>query len=197
VFLINRLHRSSSLERSSRGGEKPTALCASQYEERGSDGAVSPPMGDRRVGFHRCGVQTWYNPSGAVVATCRIATARTRRAGRTVQGNVLSVWQVLHGTSSAPRIAAQRVARFDDYCTSNLLINHKLRQRYRRSIEMALRMMLAFPDLPSCVMLVSQQAHCGARAPSPAARWIGLHASDAPRTTHLGSDAPNPRAAYL
>ena len=129
MFLINRLHRSSSLERSSRGGEKRTALCASQYEERGSDDAVSPPMCDRRVGFHRCGLQTWYNPSGAVVVTCRIATARTRRAERTVQGNVLSVWQVLHGTSSAPHIAAQRVARFDDHCTSNLFISRTLKVR--------------------------------------------------------------------
>jgi hypothetical protein len=42
----------------------------------------------------------------------------------------LSVWQVLHGTPSAQRISAQRVARFDGHCTSNLFINNKLRQRY-------------------------------------------------------------------
>jgi IS1 family transposase len=49
-----------------------------------------------------------------------------------VQGDVLSVWQVLHGTPRAPLIFAQRVARFDDHYTNNLFINNKLRQRYSR-----------------------------------------------------------------
>jgi hypothetical protein len=132
MFLINRLSRSSSLERPSRGGEKKTALGASHHEARGSDGAVSPPLCDPRVGFHRCVGREWYNPSGSAAVTCLNATARTRRAERVVQSDVLSVWQVLHGTPSAPRISAQRVARFDDHCSSNLFINNKLRQRYSR-----------------------------------------------------------------
>src|SRR5215510_5275982 len=74
--------------------------------------------------------------SGAAVVTCLHAAARTLRAARAVQGEVLSVWQVLHGTPSAPRISAQRVARFDDHCTSNLFINNKLHPRYSRSIQM-------------------------------------------------------------
>src|SRR5262249_43986062 len=135
VFVINRLYRSSGLERPSRGGEKRTTLCASHHEERGNDGAVAPPMCDHRVGCHRCVVRAWYNPSGSAVVTCRIATARTRRAERAVQGDILSVWQVLYGTPSAPRISAQRVARFDDHCTSNLFIKNKLRQRYSRYRE--------------------------------------------------------------
>jgi hypothetical protein len=134
VFLINRLPRSSSMERPSRGGEKRTAAWASPHEERGSDGAIAPPRGDHRVGFHRCVVREWYNPSGSAAVTCLNATARTRRAERVVQSDVLSVWQVLHGTPSAPRISAQRVARFGDHCTSNLFINNKLRQRYSRFI---------------------------------------------------------------
>jgi hypothetical protein len=92
-------------------------------------------MCDHRVCFHRCVVRQWYNPSGSAVVTCLNATARTRRAERVVQSDVLSVWQVLHGTPSAPLISAQRVARFDDHCTSNLFINNKLRQRYSRFIR--------------------------------------------------------------
>src|SRR5215510_12802638 len=72
-------------------------------------------MCDHRVGFHRCVVRQWYNPSGAAVVTCLNATARTRRAERVVQSDVLAVWQVLHGTPSAPLISAQRVARFENH----------------------------------------------------------------------------------
>jgi hypothetical protein len=42
------------------------------------------------------------------------------------------VWQVLHGTPSAPLISAQRSAQFDDHYTSNFFINNKLRERYSR-----------------------------------------------------------------
>src|SRR2546422_5610267 len=132
---MNSLHRSSSMEKPSRGGEKRTAVWASHHEERGSDGAVSPPMCDHRVVLHRCVVREWCNPSGSTVATCLNAAARTRRAARAVKGDVLSVWQVLHGTPSAPPIPAQRVARFDDHCTRNCLLKNKLRQRYSRYKE--------------------------------------------------------------
>src|SRR2546428_713165 len=120
------------MEKPSRGGEKRTAVWASHHEERGSDGAVSPPMCDHRVVLHRCVVREWCNPSGSTVATCLNAAARTRRAARAVKGDVLSVWQVLPGTPSAPPIPAQRVARFDDHCTRNCLLKNKLRQRYSR-----------------------------------------------------------------
>ena len=72
------------------------------------------------------------DPSGSAVVTCLNAAARMRRATRAVQGNVLSMWQVLQGTPSAPRISAHRVARFSDRYTNNLFINNKLRQRYSR-----------------------------------------------------------------
>jgi len=49
------------------------------------------------------------------------------------QNHVVSVWQILHRTPSAPPISAQRVTRFDDHCTRNCLLHNKLRQRYSRS----------------------------------------------------------------
>ncbi len=112
-----------------------TAVWASPHEERGSDGAVFPPRCAHRGVLHRCVVREWCNPSGSAVATYLNAAARTRRAARAVQGDVLSVWQVLHGTPSAPLIPAQRVARFDDHCTRNYLRKNKLRQRYSRYIH--------------------------------------------------------------
>jgi len=123
------------MEKPSRGGEKRTAVWASHHEERGSDGAVAPPMCDHRVVLHRCVVREWCHPSGAAVAPGLHAAARTRRAARAVQGDVVSVWQVLPGTPSAPPIPAQRVARFDDHCTRNCLLQNKLSQKYSRSTK--------------------------------------------------------------
>jgi hypothetical protein len=89
-------------------------------------------MCDHRVVLHRCVVREWYNPSGSAVITCLNAAARTLRAARAVQGDVLTVWQALYGTPSAPLISAHRVTRFDDHLALNLLINNKLCQRYSR-----------------------------------------------------------------
>src|SRR5262249_60624128 len=61
-------------------------------------------MGAHRVGCHRCVVRECYNPSGSAVVTCLHAAARPRRAERAVQGAVVSVWQALQGTPSAPRM---------------------------------------------------------------------------------------------
>ena len=70
-FCIKRFHRSSRMGRPSRGGEKRAALCASPHEERGSDGAVAPPMCAPRVGRHRCVVREWYNRRGHLPERCR------------------------------------------------------------------------------------------------------------------------------
>jgi hypothetical protein len=120
------------MEKPSRGGEKRIAVWASPHEERGSDGAVAPPMCAHRVVLHRCVVREWCHPSRAAVAPGLHAAARTRRAARAVQSDVVSVWQVLPGTPSAPPIPAHRVARFDDPCTRNCLRKNKLCQRYSR-----------------------------------------------------------------
>src|SRR2546427_3894003 len=90
VFYINSLHRASSMEKPSRGGEKRTAVWASQHEERGSDGAVAPPMCEHRVVLHRCVGREGCHPSGATGATCLHAAARMRWAARAVQGDVVS-----------------------------------------------------------------------------------------------------------
>ena len=81
-------------------------------------------------------IAAWGGRGTTAVVLGLNAAARPRRTARAVQGDVLSGWQVLHGTPSAPRISAQRVARFADHCTSNLFINNKLRQRYSRSNTM-------------------------------------------------------------
>ena len=41
--------------------------------------------------LHRCVVREWYTPSGSAVITCLNAAARTLRAARAVQGDVLFV----------------------------------------------------------------------------------------------------------
>ena len=51
-------------------------------------------------------------PRGQQWSPCLNAAARTLRAERAVQGDVLSVWQAFHGTPSAPLISAHRVVRF-------------------------------------------------------------------------------------
>ena len=141
------------MERPSRGGEKRTALWASPHEERGSDGAVAPPMCAHRVVLHRGVVREWCHPSGAAGAPGLHAAARTRRAARAVQGDVVSVWQVLPGTPSAPPIPAQRVARCDDHSTRNCLLQNKLRQRYSRFMCDAYQM----ASVPcSCVWIIDR-----------------------------------------
>lgn len=81
-------------------------------------------------------IVVWYvsgaTSRGAAVVTCLNAAARTLRAGRAVQGDVLSAWQVFHGTPTTPLISAHLVARFDAYFTLNLLINNELCHRYNR-----------------------------------------------------------------
>ena len=48
VLYINSLHRPSSMEKPSRGGEKRTAVWAAHPEERGSEDVVAPPVCDHR-----------------------------------------------------------------------------------------------------------------------------------------------------
>ena len=50
-------------------------------------------------------IAAWCGSSTTAVVTCLHAATRTCRAARAVQGDVWSVWQVLHGT-------AQRLAHF-------------------------------------------------------------------------------------
>jgi hypothetical protein len=61
------------------------------------------PCANYRVVLHHGVVREWCNPSGSAVATCLYAAAHTRRAAHAVQGDVLFVWQVLHGMPCATR----------------------------------------------------------------------------------------------
>ena len=77
-------------------------------------------------------IAAWCGSGTTAVVICVNTAARPRRAEPAVRGDILSVWQVIHGTPSAPCISAQRVAQFDGHGTSNLLTNNQLRQRYSR-----------------------------------------------------------------
>jgi hypothetical protein len=116
------------MEKPAREGEKRTAVWASQHEERGSDDGVAPPVGDHRIVPHRRGVFDQCNPSGSATDAGLDAAVRVRGAARAVDDGVVYVPQALHGSSSAPPITAQRVARFDHYRARNCLPPHKLRR---------------------------------------------------------------------
>src|SRR5262245_48187365 len=77
-------------------------------------------------------IAAWCGSGTTAMVICVNTAAHPRRAEPAVRGDISSVWQVIHGTPSAPRISAQRITQFDGHCTSNLLTNNKLRQRYSR-----------------------------------------------------------------
>ena len=148
-------------------------------------------MCDHRVVLHHCVVRAGCHPSGAAVATCLNAAARTRWAARAVQGDVVSVWQLRKRTPSAPPIPAQRVARFDDHGTHNCLLKHKLRQRYSRSKN-------GCSDVPCVAALIASTLddhHCVAYLSGRLLRgpfngsWGHLCQSNAPMTTFMEDPA--------
>ena len=59
--------------------------------------------------------------SGVAVDVCSDAPAEAQRAARTADGGVGDVSRALSVSPRAPRITAQRVARFDLYNTRNYL----------------------------------------------------------------------------
>src|SRR5262249_1510604 len=59
--------------------------------------------------------------SGSAVDVCSDAPAEAQRAERTADGGVVDVSRALSVSPRAPRITAQRVARFDLYNTRNYL----------------------------------------------------------------------------
>src|SRR6266446_5375074 len=96
-------------------------MWASHYEELCSDGVVAPPVFAPLVGPALGVVLDRCNPPEAAVDADLDAAAQARRAARTVEGGVVYVPQALHGSPSASRIHAQRVARCDHCCTHNCL----------------------------------------------------------------------------
>jgi len=77
-----------------------------------SDWIVSPPVCGHRVVPGRDVVPERCNASGAAVDACRDTTACVRWAEPPADGGVWDVPRTLSGSPSAPRIPAQRVARF-------------------------------------------------------------------------------------
>src|SRR5712692_4003763 len=77
---------------------------------------------DRGVGPDRC------NSSGSAMDACSDTTAWARRAERAADGGVVYVPRALSVSPRAPRINAQRDARFDPYNTHNCLPPKKLRR---------------------------------------------------------------------
>src|SRR5262249_11908034 len=119
------------MEKPSRGGEKRTAVWASPPEKRGSDHVVAPPVCDNSVvpsplcdpGVvpHRWGVLERCNLPGSAADAGHEAAARVQGAARAADDDVVDVPQALHRASSAPPIAAPRIARCDHYRASNCL----------------------------------------------------------------------------
>jgi hypothetical protein len=75
---------------------------------------------DREGGPDRC------HASRAAVDVRSDAPAEAQRAARTADGGVVDMSRALSGSPRAPRITAQRGARFDPYNTRNYLPPKKL-----------------------------------------------------------------------
>jgi hypothetical protein len=97
------------------------AVWASHHEALCCDGVVAPRgfaslmSSDLGVVLDRC------DPPGAAVDTGLEVAPQARRAERTADGGVVDVPQTLYVSPRAPRMNAQRVARFDHYCTHEYL----------------------------------------------------------------------------
>jgi len=98
-----------------------TAVWAAHHEELCSDGIVAPLVFDPLVGPDLEVVLEWCTPPGAAVDTGLDAATHARRAQCPADGGVVYVLQALHVSPSVPLIHAQRVPRFDHYCTRNCL----------------------------------------------------------------------------
>ena len=93
-----------------------------------SDWVVSPHVFDHMVVPARGVVLARGNPPGSVVDAGLDAAARALRAERAADGGVVYVLRALSVSPRAPRMTAQRVARFDPYHTRNCLPLQKLRR---------------------------------------------------------------------
>src|SRR5262245_57162667 len=123
---INSFRRVSSGARPEHGGENRTAVWASHHEELCSDGIVAPHGFAPLVGPHLGVALEWCDLPGAAGDAGLDAALHARRAERTADGGVVSVPRLLHGSPRAPRINAQRVARFAHYCTHKGLLAKEL-----------------------------------------------------------------------
>src|SRR6266851_373808 len=127
-YHINSFQQASSVERPLPRGENRTAGRASHHEELCSDWVVSPHVWTTGLSL----IAVW----GLIGATPRdqpwtpAVTLPHRRDGaeRAADGGVVYVPRALSVSPRAPRIHAQRGARFDPYNTHNCLPPKKLRR---------------------------------------------------------------------
>src|SRR4029450_5985481 len=108
------------------GGENRRGGRASHHEELCSAGVGSPYVCDHRVIPDRSVVPDGGNASGSAMDVCSDTPAGARRAERAADGGVVDVPRALSGSLRAPRITAQRGARFHPYHTCNCLPPKKL-----------------------------------------------------------------------
>src|SRR5262249_3874789 len=74
------------------------------------------------------GCRSGATPRGSAVDVCSDAPAWMQRAERAADGGVVDISHILSVSPRAPRINAQRIARFDPYNTRNYLPPKKLRR---------------------------------------------------------------------
>ena len=79
-----------------------------------------------RVGPERARAPDWCNASGAAVDVCGDAPAEAQRAEHAADVGVVNVSRALSVSPRAPRVIAQRVARFGPYNTRTCLQPKKL-----------------------------------------------------------------------
>jgi hypothetical protein len=108
-----------------------TAVWASCHEDLVSDGVVSPPLCDPKVGPALGAVRAQCNSPGSAVDAGLDAAARARRVERAVDSGVWYVSPALQGSPCAPPITAHRVAQLYHYCTRNCIPLRKLRRDIR------------------------------------------------------------------
>ena len=125
---INNFQRAASVEQPVQGGEKridgPGIASRGIVRRLGrfSSRVRHRVVPDRDRMPDRC------NASGSAVDICSDAPAGAQRAERTADGSVAYVSRALAVSPRAPRIHAQRGARFDPYNTLNCLPPKTLRR---------------------------------------------------------------------
>ena len=126
---INRFRRASRCGEATarRRKEERRAGLASRGMCR--DEVVSPPVCGHRGAPARSGVPEQCHASGATVDVCSDTPAWVQRAGRAANGGVVDVPRALAGAPRAPRMTAQRGARFAPLSYPQLLATTAMTSR--------------------------------------------------------------------
>ena len=123
---INHFRRAASCGEAMARRRKEEKWAGLASRGRGSDRVVAPPVCRHRGVPARGVVPARCHASGAAVDLCSDAPAWAQRAESAADGGGVDVAQALSVSPRAPRIHAQRVARFDHYRACNCLPPQKL-----------------------------------------------------------------------